>query len=76
MKAAKLVMIFSVLIFGIIAAMFVIGAIDSDQAIEFCGKAVALVVITGGVGFIIAKVSTSKERVVHSETSQKQGPKF
>lgn len=69
-------MIFSVVIFAMIGGMWVLDVIDSQQALDFSSKSIALVVITGAMLFAIAKVATSKEKSPPSETANKPGPKF
>lgn len=76
MKALKLIMIFSVIIFAIIGAVWTLGHLSNEQALEFSGKAIALVVIAGVAMFAIAKVAPSKKPSSQSETSNKPGPKF
>jgi hypothetical protein len=76
MKALKLVMIFSVIIFAIIGAVWSLGHLTNDQALEFSGKAVALVAIAGAAMFAIAKVAPSKKSQSQRETPTKPGPKF
>lgn len=76
MKALKLIMIFSVVIFALVGAAWALGQISTDQALEFSGKAVALVVIAGGAMFAIAKIAPSKKSSSQNETSSKPGPKF
>ena len=76
MKALKLIMIFAVIIFAIIGAVWSLGHLSNDQALEFSGKAVALVVIAGVAMFVIAKIAPSKKQTPQRETSSKPGPKF
>lgn len=76
MKTLKLVMIFSVIIFAIIGAIWALGHLSNDQALEFSGKAVALVVIAGAAMFAIAKVAPSNKPSSQNETPKKPGPKF
>ncbi len=76
MKALKLIMIFSVIIFALIGAAWVLGQITNDQALEFSGKAIALVVIAGAAMYAIAKVAPSKKPSSQRETTSKPGPKF
>lgn len=76
MKALKLIMIFSVIIFAFIGAVWALGLITNEQALEFSGKAVALVVIAGVAMFAIMKVARSKKISSQSETPNKPGPKF
>ncbi len=76
MKALKLIMIFSVIIFAIIGAVWSLGHLSNHQALEFSGKAVALVVIAGVAMSVIAKIAPSKKQTTQRETSSKPGPKF
>jgi hypothetical protein len=74
MKAFKLVLIFAVITYAIVGILFVLGTVTSDQALEYAGKATAVVAILGIAAAVIAKVSGSKSQITND--SKKSGPNF
>jgi len=74
MKLIKSIFILGLLGYGIIAGLFVMSVVTSDQAMDSAGKLTGLLVIAAAVGGGMLALS-GKTKVSDSDT-KKQGPQF
>lgn len=80
MKAYKLILSFSVIIFAIVGIFWTLGFIQQDAIMDVSGKSITIVLILGISSLVLYKVlgvsdSDTKDSVSSSNSNQ-QGPKF
>jgi hypothetical protein len=74
MKLFKSIFILGLLGYGIIAGLFVMSVVTSDQAMDSAGKLTGLLVIAAAVGG--GMLALSGKAKVSDGDAKKQGPQF
>lgn len=76
MKTYKIILTFAVLIFALVAILWILGFIQKDQATDISGKAIGVVLILGVSSLAIAKVLSVPNSDKEDSKTDQPGPKF
>jgi hypothetical protein len=77
MKAFKLTLGFSVLVFAGIGALMVVGILNQEEAIQVAGRAIAVICIFGIASAVLIQTLSSSKSGSESDSDFKQpGPRF